>query len=110
MIAPLLLTIPGCGGSGGRAGEGEADILPRRLAFNYTIGSDAQLVPTKGGTLHVSIGPQGAHFLPLSGDLLGETKVNSIGYIARYRSEMNELVGTGGDDDGVCNPGESCAY
>jgi len=104
--------IAACGGDdsgGGGTGSGD-DVLPLRLPFEYTVGERTLEVPTSGGTVHVSIGPFGAHFQPLSGDPIGDAKSNLIGWFAGDSTELAELSGTGGNGDGNCDNGESCGF
>ncbi|MDH3452378.1 MAG: hypothetical protein OEN20_08155, partial [Gammaproteobacteria bacterium] len=106
------ILVAGCGGSdgdGGGKGDGD-EILPLTLPFEYTVGAQALQVPTAGGTVHVSIGPYGAHFQPLSGDPIGDAKSNLIGFFAADNAGLAELTGTGGNDDGLCDSGETCAF
>lgn len=68
-------------------------------------------VSTPGGPVHVSLGPCGGHFGPLTGHVYGDGKPNLTGFLVADESELAELAGDGvGDDDGVCEEGEDCAY
>ncbi len=104
-IALACFLMAGCSGDS----SGDSD-LTLRLPFDYTIGSNSLLIPTEGGELYVSIGPYGSHFSPLTGHLHGDAKANFIGYLVQYRSDLNELPGTGGNGNGTCEPAEQCAY
>jgi hypothetical protein len=104
-----IFLLAGCGGNGGGPGS-DPDILPLTLPFSYTVGAQALEVPTSGGTLHVSIGPYGSHFQPLSGDPIGDAKSNLIGYFGIDATELVDVPGGGSNDDGICDTGESCAF
>ncbi len=68
-------------------------------------------VSTPGGTVYVSLGPYGSHFSPLTGHVYGDGKPNLAGFLIAGESELAELIGDGsGDDDGICETGEACAY
>ncbi|MDH3630699.1 MAG: hypothetical protein OER98_06215 [Gammaproteobacteria bacterium] len=103
------------GGSGGGGGNDPppSTMVPFEadLPFNYSFGMRTLNVITPGGqTIYVSVGSFGAHFIPMSGDLLGDFKSNLIGLFAYNRNELAELPGTGGNDNGICDSGESCAF
>jgi len=111
IILPIGISVwlPACGGGGGGSGD-DADILPLPLAFEYTVGAQTLEVPTSGGAIHVSVGPFGAHFQPLTGDPIGDAKSNLIGLLALDSTELIEIPASGGNDDGICDSGESCAF
>ncbi len=80
------------------------------LPFAYTIpsgGSRLEAPTADGSPSYVSIGPYGAHFLPLSGDPSGEAKANFVGFLVQDDSEMEELEGNG---NGIRDPGETWGY
>ena len=118
-ISIFLLSIAGvsCGSGGNNSPTLPMDpSVPMEpfvaaLPFNYSFGARTLEVDTPGGqTIYVSVGSYGAHFIPMSGDLLGDLKSNLIGLFAYSRNELAELPGTGGNDDGICDNGESCAF
>jgi hypothetical protein len=77
------------------------------LPFDYAAGTSHLIAPTAGGPVHVSIGPYGAHFSPLTGHSDGDSKGNLMGFFTATRSGLTELAG---DLDGLCEPGESCGF
>ena len=116
-ISIVLLSIAGVGcgsdGNDGVNGSTPPIIIPfvADLPFSYSYGTRTLEVGTPGGqTIYVSVGSFAAHFIPMSGDLLGDFKSNLIGLFAYDRDELAELPGTGGNGDGVCDDGESCAF
>jgi len=85
-----ISAVAACGGDDGGGGTGSSDdLLPLQLPFEYTVGERTLEVPTSGGTVHVSIGPFGAHFQPLSGDPIGDAKSNLIGWFAGDSTELD---------------------
>ncbi len=80
------------------------------LPWAYTIppgGSRLEAPTADANPVYVSIGPFGAHFMPLTGDVLGEGKANFVGFLVEGDSEMEELVGNG---NGIREPGEVWGY
>ena len=80
------------------------------LPWSYTIpsgGSRLEAPTADGHPVFVSLGPYGAHFLPLTGDVFGEAKANFVGFLPEDDSEMEELVGNG---NGTRDPGEVWGY
>jgi hypothetical protein len=77
------------------------------LPFDYVAGASALTAPTAGGPVHVSVGPYGAHFSPLTGHAWGDTKGNLMGFFTERRSELTELLG---DGDGLCETGDRCGF
>ncbi len=116
VILPLILAfgiilIGACGGGDGSGDAGSgADILPLNLPLNYTIGERYLEAPTSGGTVYFSIGPFAAHVSPFTGHMYGDAKVNLVGMFVQNVSDLAELPGSGGNNDGTCDPGESCGY
>ncbi len=112
----LCIASVGCGGSNGGGNDTPPptlteDSFEADLPFNYTFGSRALEVGTPGGQIiYVSVGSYGGHFMPMSGDLLGDLKSNLIGLFVNSRNELVELPESGGNDDGICDEGESCAF
>jgi len=82
------------------------------LPWDYTISTDGRLeTATAGDPIHVAPGVFAAHFSPNTGHAYGDHKTDGVGFLPADDSEMEELVGDGvGDDDGICEDGESCAY
>jgi hypothetical protein len=81
------------------------------LPFRYSLVGAAVVAPTAGAPIRVSLGSWGAHFTPLTGHSFGDRKSNLAGFFSAASSELREIAGDGtGDDDGVCEPGEACAY
>jgi hypothetical protein len=109
LLISLSVWLTACGGGGGSSDD-DIDILPLQLPFEYTIGARTLEVPTNGGTVHISVGPFGAHFQPLSGDPIGDAKSNLIGWFARDSTELLEVPSSGGNGNGNCDSGEICAF
>ncbi|MFV2058699.1 MAG: hypothetical protein ACC707_19730 [Thiohalomonadales bacterium] len=111
-VALLTLFITGCGGGGGGGSNSgpDADILPLKLPFNYTIGDRYLEVPTSGGTVYFNIAPFATHVPPFTGHMYGDAKINLLGLFVQDIKDLSELPGSGGNDDGLCDPGESCGY
>ena len=82
------------------------------LPWSYSLGSDGRLdSPTSGDPIHVAPGVFAAHFSPHTGHAYGDHKTDGVGFLPADDSEMDELAGDGvGDDDGVCEADEACAY
>ncbi len=83
------------------------------LPWNYTVApaGDRLDTPTDRDPVHVSIGVYAGHFQPHAGHAYGDPKTNNIGFLPLDDSELDELIGDGiGNDDGVCEPNETCAY
>jgi hypothetical protein len=105
----VIVSPAGCASSSGGGGGG--DISPLALPFPYTLGTRSLRSVTPGGkTIYISVGSFGAHFIPMSGDPLGDMKSNLVGLFARDSSELSELPGTGGNGDGNCDAGEQCGF
>ena len=80
------------------------------LPFTYSIspgGSRLEAPTADGNPNYISLGPYGAHFLPLTGDPSGEAKANFVGFLVEGDSEMEELEGNG---NGIRDPGETWGY
>ena len=107
LLLIAVFTIQGCGGSGGSSSN---EPIQLDLPFSYNIGSTTLETNTAGGTVYVSVGSYGAHYLPFSGDPIGDAKANMAGWFVNNKSDLIELTGTGGNGDGVCDPGESCGF
>ncbi len=108
-VAFGIILISACGGGGGGADSG-TDILPLDLPFNYTIGDRYLEAPSNGGTVYFSVGPFAAHVSPFTGHMYGDAKINLVGMLVQNVSDLAELPGSGGNNDGICDPGESCGY
>lgn len=111
IITALLVMVTGlnaCGGGGGSSGDTGTIVLD--MPFAYDLGTTNLELTSGTGTIYVSVGAFGAHFDPFSGDLLGDFKSNLIGFYAKDSSGLDELIGTGGNDDGICDMGESCGF
>ena len=82
----------------------QAAALDLPFASIISPGGTRLEAPTAAGQpVYVSIGPYGAHFMPLTGDPSGEAKANFAGFLAKDDDDMEELEG---DGDGIREPGE----
>ncbi|MCK5394765.1 MAG: hypothetical protein KAJ32_02175 [Gammaproteobacteria bacterium] len=109
LITVLLAMVTGLNACGGGSGS-DAGTIVTDLPFAYDLGTTNLELTAGTGTIYVSVGAFGAHFDPFSGDLLGDLKSNLIGYYAKDNSGLEELLGLGGNDDGVCDAGETCGF
>jgi len=73
------------------------------LPFAYTIGTDGLLVPTSGADLHLSLGGWGAHFSPLTGHTIGDTKANLMAHFVNSAADLIELSNGTGGTPGACD-------
>ncbi|RKZ68174.1 MAG: hypothetical protein DRQ44_04805 [Gammaproteobacteria bacterium] len=97
-----VILLASCSGSGGT----EVPVID--LPFSYTIGaSSLEISSASGGVVYASPGAFGAHFLPFSGDLLGDAKSNFMTFYARSARDLTELVG---DGNGRCDENETCGF
>lgn len=99
--------LQGCGGDGGSSSDNSIQL---DLPFDYAIGNTSLDTNSAGGTVYVSVGAYGAHFLPFSGDPIGDAKSNMTGWFVQDKSELTELAGLGGNGNGVFDTGESCGF
>jgi hypothetical protein len=77
------------------------------LPFEYTIGGHTLEVPAGSRVVHVSVGPYGGHFSPITGHGYGDAKANLVGFLTASDGDLTELAG---DGDGVREPGETWGY
>lgn len=110
LIAVLLAMVIGLNACGGGGGDGDTATIVTDLPFAYELGTTNLELTAGTGTIYVSVGAFGAHFNPFSGDLLGDFKSNLLGLYAKDNSGLEELTATGGNDDGICDIGESCGF
>jgi hypothetical protein len=83
------------------------------FAFYEASGEFLAVPPSAagGGLVYASVGPWGAHFSPLTGHAYGDPKSNLVGFFSKSQAEMREILGDGvGNEDGLCQAGEACAY
>ncbi len=72
---------------------------------SYSLADDHVVIPTSGGNIYLSIGTWGAHSGPHTGHLEGNAKADWGGQYAWTLDQLTELLG---DNDGVCESGETC--
>ncbi len=77
------------------------------LPFEYTIAGHTLEVPAGSRVVHVSVGPYGGHFSPITGHGYGDAKANFAGFFTSSDGDLTELAG---DGDGVREPGETWGY
>jgi hypothetical protein len=77
------------------------------LPFEYTIAGHSLEVAAGSRVVHVSVGPYGGHFSPITGHGYGDAKANFVGFLTGSDAELTELAG---DGDGVREPGETWGY
>ena len=77
------------------------------IPFEYTIAGHTLEVPAGARVVHVSVGPYGGHFSPITGHGYGDAKANFVGFLTGSDAELTELAG---DGDGVRESGETWGY
>jgi hypothetical protein len=77
------------------------------LPFEYTVAGHALEVPAGSRIVHVSVGPYGGHFSPITGHGYGDAKANFVGFLTGSDADLTELAG---DGDGIREPGETWGY
>jgi hypothetical protein len=77
------------------------------LPFEYTTAGHTLEVPAGSRVVHVSVGPYGGHFSPITGHGYGDAKANFVGFLSGSDADLTELAG---DGDGAREPGETWGY